>query len=80
MARQEPGSVYDEPVRAAAQALGLAERGTVAASDGTTLTLAVDTLCLHGDSPNALAMARAVRHALAAAGIAVAAPPARRPA
>jgi UPF0271 protein len=77
--RQEPGSVYGEPARAAAQALGLAERGTVAASDGTTLRLAVDTLCLHGDSPNALAMARAVRQALAAAGIAVAAPPAPRP-
>jgi len=80
VARQEPGSVYREPARAAAQALGLAERGTVAASDGTTLTLAVDTLCLHGDSPHALAMARAVRRALAAAGIAVAAPPPRRPA
>jgi UPF0271 protein len=47
----------------------------VAAYDGTTLTLAVDTLCLHGDSPNALAMARAVRGVLDAAGIAVAAPP-----
>jgi UPF0271 protein len=80
LARQEPGSVYDEPARAAAQARQLAERGTVVASDGTTLTLAVDTLCLHGDSPNALAMARAVRQALAAAGIAVAAPPALRPA
>ncbi|MGA2305122.1 MAG: 5-oxoprolinase subunit PxpA [Acidimicrobiales bacterium] len=80
MARQEPGSVYNEPARAAAQALGLAERGTVVAADGTMLTLAVDSLCLHGDSPNALAMARAVRDALAAAGIAVAAPPARRPA
>ena len=80
MARREPGSVYNEPARAAAQALGLAERGMVAASDGTTLTLAVDTLCLHGDSPNALAMARAVRTALNEAGIVVAAPPARRPA
>jgi UPF0271 protein len=79
VARQEPGSVYSEPTRAVAQALGLAERGTVVAADGTMLTLAVDSLCLHGDSPNALAMARAVRDALAAAGIAVAAPPARRP-
>jgi UPF0271 protein len=75
LARREAGSVYSEPARAAAQALGLAERGTVAAYDGTTLTLAVDTLCLHGDSPNALAMARAVRGVLDAAGIAVAAPP-----
>ena len=80
LARQEPGSVYSEPARAAAQALGLAARGTVAAADGTMLTLAVDTLCLHGDSPNALAMARAVRAALDDAGIAVAVPPQRRPA
>jgi UPF0271 protein len=78
MARQQPGSVYSDPARAAAQALGLAERGTVPTADGTTLTLAVDTLCLHGDSPHALAMARAVRKALAAAGIALAAPPAHR--
>lgn len=78
MARQQPGSVYRDPERAAAQALGLAERGTVAAADGTTLALAVDTLCLHGDSPNALAMAQAVRQELGAAGIAVAAPPAPR--
>ena len=76
MPRGESGSVYRDPARAAAQALGLADRGSVTAADGTTLTLAVDTLCLHGDSPNALAMARAVRDALADAGIAVAAPPA----
>jgi UPF0271 protein len=76
MPRGESGSVYRDPMQAAAQALGLAARGSVTAADGTTLMLAVDTLCLHGDSPNALAMARAVRDALAGAGIAVAAPPA----
>ena len=80
VARQQPGAVYRDPVQAAAQALGLAQGGTVVAADGTTLTLAVDTLCLHGDSPNALAMAQAVRRGLDAAGIAVAAPPTRRPA
>jgi UPF0271 protein len=74
VARRQPGSVYSDPTRAAAQALGLAERGTVVAADGTVLALAVDTLCLHGDSPNALAMAGAVRDALAGAGIALAAP------
>jgi 5-oxoprolinase (ATP-hydrolysing) subunit A len=78
VARQRPGSVYRDPTQAAAQALGLAGRGTVVAADGTTLSLAVDTICLHGDSPNALAMARAVREGLDAAGIAVAAPAARR--
>jgi UPF0271 protein len=76
--RQEPGAVYSDPERAAAQALALALWGTVAAADGTTLTLPVDTLCLHGDSPNALAMARAVRTAIGAAGIVVTAPTTHR--
>ena len=78
MPRQQSGSVYRDPAQAAAQALGLAGQGTAVAADGTTLTLAVDTICLHGDSPDALAMARAVRHRLATAGIAVAARGARR--
>ena len=77
MPRQLPGSVFDDPATAAAQALGLAARGTVTADDGTTLSLPVDTLCVHGDSPHAPALARGVRAALAAAGIAVAAPPDR---
>ena len=60
MDRALPGSVYDDPGLAATQALALADR--------------VDTLCLHGDSPGALAMATAVRRALASAGIVVGAP------
>jgi UPF0271 protein len=75
MARHKPGSVYRDPALAAAQALGLVARGTVTADDGTVLSLGVDTLCVHGDSPNAPAMARAVRAALRANGIAVVAPP-----
>jgi UPF0271 protein len=74
VARHEPGAVYDDPARAAAQARGLAEDGTVHAVDGVVLTMAVDTLCVHGDSPNAVPMARAVRTALEAAGVTVTAP------
>jgi UPF0271 protein len=72
--RNEPGSVYAEPALARAQALALAMRGAVTADDGRPLTLEVDTICVHGDSPNAPAMARAVRAGLAAAGITVIAP------
>jgi UPF0271 protein len=72
--RHQPGAVYCDPADAAAQALGLATEGTVVAVDGTVLTLPVDTLCVHGDSPNAPAMARAVRRALRDAGIGVVAP------
>ncbi len=51
-----------DPEEAAAQALSLA-RGAVVADDGSVLTLWVDTLCIHGDSPGAVAIAWAVRRA-----------------
>jgi UPF0271 protein len=71
--RAEPGSVLSDPAEAAAQAKSLA-LGAVVASDGCVLTLWVDTLCIHGDSPGAVAIANAVREALVAADIGIVAP------
>ncbi len=71
--RAEPGAVLADPEEAAHQALSLA-KGAVVASDGSLLTLWVDTLCIHGDSPGAVAIATAVRAALAESDIDVAAP------
>ncbi len=71
--RAEPGAVLADPEEAARQALSLA-RGAVAAADGSILTLWVDTLCIHGDSPGAAAIATAVRQVLTEARIDVAAP------
>ncbi len=62
-----------DPAAAAAQALSLA-RGAVATSDGSVLTLWVDTLCVHGDTPGAVPIATAVRAALVGSGIDVSAP------
>jgi UPF0271 protein len=73
VARGETGAVLTDPAEASAQALSLA-RGAVVAVDGSVLTLWVDTLCIHGDTPAAPAIAAAVRDALAASGIGVAAP------
>jgi 5-oxoprolinase (ATP-hydrolysing) subunit A len=73
VSRSEPGAVLTEPAAAAAQALSLA-RGAVVAGDGCVLTLWVDTLCIHGDSPGAVAIASAVRSAMAEVGIEVVAP------
>jgi UPF0271 protein len=78
-ARQVAGSVYSDPTQAAIQALGLAVEGEVTTQEGVTLSLEVDTLCIHGDSPHAVAMADAVLRALAEAGVAVRAPSTRRP-
>lgn len=69
--RGMPGAVITDPAVAAARAVGLARDGVVEALDGTTLHLRADTLCVHGDTPGAVAIARAVRSALEAAGIPV---------
>ncbi|MDE3194289.1 MAG: LamB/YcsF family protein [Chloroflexota bacterium] len=75
--RKLPASVHDDPAVAAAQAVSIARDHRVTASDGGTLAVEVDTLCLHGDTPGAPAIARAVHAALAAAGIDVRAAGAR---
>ena len=71
--RAKPGAVLTDPGAAADQALSLA-RGAVVAADGSLLTLWVDTLCIHGDSPGAVAIATAVRAAMDDAGFEVTAP------
>ena len=71
--RSTPGAVLADPEEAAGQALSLA-RGAICTNDGTLLTLWVDTLCIHGDSPGAVVLAAAVRRALEDSGIEVLAP------
>jgi UPF0271 protein len=44
----------------------------VTAADGTFLKVEVDTLCIHGDTPGAADLARAVRDALRGANVKVA--------
>ncbi len=67
--RGEPGAVVDDPAAAADRALELAETGGLTADDGSRVELSPESLCLHGDTPGAVAMARAVRAALEGAGI-----------
>ena len=66
--RDEAGSVFNDPAVCAEQAVSLAMRGQVVSKDGSTVTVAVDSLCIHSDSPGAPNLARAVRRALQNAG------------
>jgi UPF0271 protein len=66
-----PGALLIDPQAAAHQAVSLATKGRVATVDGTTLTLAAATLCVHGDTPGAPAIVTAVRRALEQAGVRV---------
>jgi 5-oxoprolinase (ATP-hydrolysing) subunit A len=69
--RRLAGAVITDPEAAAGQALSIARDGRVRSADGSTVRLQADTLCLHGDTPGAVANARAVGQALRAAGIAL---------
>ncbi len=72
--RDRSGAVFDDISIAADQALRLAKGRSVSSIDGEAIHIDVDTLCLHGDTPNAEKTARAVQSQLAEAGISIQAP------
>ena len=67
--RHLPGAVIHDPEVAAARALRMVREGVVMATDGTAVPLSVQTLCVHGDNPDGVALARTIRATLEAAGI-----------
>lgn len=67
--RGTAGAVHESPERAAAQALEIARDHEVTSSTGARLPVDARTICVHGDSPGAAGIARAVRGRLEAAGI-----------
>jgi 5-oxoprolinase (ATP-hydrolysing) subunit A len=60
-----------EPKQMADRAVRLAKDGTVDTVDGANLELEIESICVHGDAPNASEIAAAIRAALNDAGIAV---------
>ena len=65
------GALITDPAAAAAQALSFVRDGGIRATDGAFLRLEVDTLCIHGDTPGAPDIVRAVRDAFADAKVKV---------
>ena len=72
--RRLEGAVIADPALAVAQGLALARGEAIATREGGALRLCVDTLCIHGDKPDAADFAQRLRGALVAAGWRVAAP------
>ena len=70
--RRLPGAVLESPDKAAAQAVRLARDGVAIAYSGEEVAVEANTLCIHGDTPTALEIVRAVRRELTAAGIRIA--------
>ena len=69
--RSLDGAVLTDAVEVAERAVRIATEGVVVAVDGTEVSARVDSLCVHGDTPGAVELARAVRAALDAAGVEV---------
>lgn len=67
--RTEPGAVLEDPGEIAARVLTMVRTGTVRAADGAAVALAPESICVHGDNPAAVEVARRLRAELAAAGI-----------
>jgi UPF0271 protein len=69
--RGAAGAVLTDPQAVAERAVELAATGGVRLDDGRFLALRPDSICLHGDTPGAVALATRVRQALADAGVGV---------
>jgi UPF0271 protein len=67
--RKFEDALIRDPEEAAQQALRMVERGLVTASDGSEVALRAQTICIHGDTPGATAIAAEVRRTLRAAGV-----------
>ena len=73
VSRSLPGAVLDDPAQVAEHVLRMATESAVRAVDGSILKIRAESICVHGDSPGAVAMAAAVKSALSGAGVRLAA-------
>ncbi|ROZ98857.1 LamB/YcsF family protein [Gordonia sp. OPL2] len=71
--RSESDAVLTDTAEIARRVVRLVEHGEVMAVDGSRVQVSAESICLHGDTPGAVEHARAVRAALADAGVVVAA-------
>lgn len=67
--RAVAGAVLTDPAAVAARTVRMVADGAVEALDGTVIRVELDSLCVHGDTPGAFAMAAAVREHLMAAEV-----------
>lgn len=67
--RQMPGAVLHDRATIAERATRLAQKGEIVAVDGGVIRTTARSLCIHGDTPDAVEIARAVKAGLASAGV-----------
>jgi len=73
ISRSDAGAVLTDPAKIAERVLSMVTTGSVTAVDGSVVAIEVESVCVHGDSPDAVTIAGAVRERLLAEGIELAA-------
>jgi UPF0271 protein len=71
VSRSLPGAVLEDPQQVAEHVLRMATESAVRAIDGSVLKIRAESICVHGDSPGAVAMATAVKSVLGEAGVSI---------
>lgn len=74
VSRDRPEAFLHDPEAAAERVFRMLEDGKVRAIDGTDVPVNAETICVHGDNPDAVAFVVALRSALARIGVVVGAP------
>jgi UPF0271 protein len=69
--RSQPGAVIEDPEEVVAASLRMVIEGKAIAISGKEIPIRTDTICLHGDTPGAVELARKLRERMEAAGVAV---------
>jgi UPF0271 protein len=69
VSRRLPGSVIHDPEVVAERMLRMVTEGKIATIDGVEIPLEAQSICIHGDNPAAVALARALREKLAKRGV-----------
>lgn len=70
--RSKTGAVLHDAKTAAPRILRMLEAGAIIAESGKHIPCRIDSICLHGDTPGAVDMARGIRQHLTDAGITIA--------
>lgn len=71
VSRSQSESVITDPTQVAARAVAIATEHRVIAIDGTVVDVRARSICIHGDTPGAVGLARAVRAGLEIAGVGI---------
>ncbi|WP_429932304.1 LamB/YcsF family protein [Agrobacterium vitis] len=71
VSRREAGAVLHDAEKIASRMVQLARQGTLEAIDGSVIKVEAQSICVHGDSPGAVAIAQEIRRRFEAEGITV---------